>query len=176
MAKVHDLCRWAQEGHIATETTMREALGTRLYARYREAVEYVRPKLSTRQRQAISKIRALTRRGDALHARASCLSQRGLQALKRLPLDQAASRCYVEVIERVQELVEFWPQLAILFDRDVNDMKEVADEAEGIPRLIDSESEHCEGMPSWVRREIVAAQRSALEMACSGLAARPHTQ
>lgn len=131
----------ASNGVPVTMTRMRHCLTAAEFRIFRDELQAIYPRPTASESLVLSTYSRELRQGDQLYARALKLPGVGMQAMKRNMHMRAAQKSYCSAIERLVELLQLNPQLAYLFDRLVAE-GEHADEPEGMPRYVDSRSEH----------------------------------
>lgn len=128
-------------GVPVTLTRMRHCLTAAEFRAYRDELQACYPRPTTSERLVLRRYNNDLREGDLQHARALKLKAVGMEAMNRQKHMRAAQHLYCRALERLDELLTLNPQLEYLFDRSVGE-GEHADEPEGMPRYVNSSSEH----------------------------------
>lgn len=128
-------------GVPVTLTVMRHCLTAAEFRTYQDEFLACYPRPTVSERIVLRKYALSLRQGDLQHAKALKLNAVGMQAMKRQMHMRAAQHLYCRALERLVELLTLNPQLAYLFDRIIVE-GDNADEPEGMPRYVNSCSEH----------------------------------
>lgn len=154
-------------GVPVTLTAMRHCLTAAEFRAYQDLFLACYPRPTASERIVLRKYSFDLRQGDLQHARALKLNAVGMQAMKRQMHTRAAEHLYCRALERLVELLDRNPRLAYLFDRTVAE-GEHADEPEGMPRYVNSSSEHRMDALSHAA-DMAAIQASALRLSLQAL-------
>lgn len=131
----------AQLGVPVTQTAMRRCLTASEFRNYQDAYLACYPRPTVSERRVLRQYNHDLHQGDLEYAIARKLGFVGPVARKRHLRIREAERLYCRALESLYELLDGNPLLAHLFDRVAADGQN-ADEPEGMPRYVNSSSEH----------------------------------